>query len=118
MVLNRVTNGLLGMLGVRPEDGRDNALSREELRTVVSEAGAMIPERSRTMLLAILDLENATVEDIMIPRNEVDGIDIRDTEEEIVNRLNHYALKVHRLPPGLKVLNHSRIMFPVSILDG
>ena len=94
--VNWITNGLLGMFGVRLEDGKDNALSREELRTLVGEAGAMIPERSRTMLLAILDLENATVEDIMIPRNEVDGIDLRDTEEEITNRLKNAAYT--RLP--------------------
>lgn len=94
--VNWITNGLLGLLGVRPEDGGGNTLSREELRTLVNEAGAMIPERSRTMLLAILDLENATVEDIMIPRNEVDGIDIRDPEEETINRLKNAAYT--RLP--------------------
>lgn len=94
--VNWITNGLLGALGVRPEDGGGNTLSREELRTLVNEAGAMIPERSRTMLLAILDLENATVEDIMIPRNEVDGIDIRDSEEEIINRIRNAAYT--RLP--------------------
>ena len=82
--VNILTNGLLRLLGVRPEAEPENALSREELRTVVSEAGAMIPERSQKMLLAILDLENATVEDIMIPRNEVEGIDIQDPEEEII----------------------------------
>jgi Mg2+/Co2+ transporter CorB len=81
--VNLITNNLLRLLGVRPETGSGTALSREELRTVVNEAGAMIPERSRDMLLAILDLENATVEDIMIPRNEVEGIDLQDPEEEI-----------------------------------
>jgi Mg2+/Co2+ transporter CorB len=87
--VNWVTNGLLRLLGVRLDDDQGNALTREELRTVVAEAGAMIPERSQTMLLAILDLENATVEDIMIPRNEVDGIDIGDPEEEIINAIRN-----------------------------
>jgi len=94
--VNWVANGLLHTLGVRPEEDPGNALSREELRTVVSEAGAMIPKRSQSMLLAILDLENATVEDIMIPRNEVDGIDIQDSEDEIVNALKNAAYT--RLP--------------------
>lgn len=94
--VNWVTNGLLATLGVRLEDGGGNTLSREELRTLVSEAGAMLPERSRTMLVAILDLENTTVEDIMIPRNEVDGIDIQDPEEEITNQLKNAAYT--RLP--------------------
>ena len=87
--VNWVANGLLRMFGVRLEDDQGHALSREELRTLVSAAGAMIPKRSQSMLLAILDLENATVEDIMIPRNEVDGIDIRDSEEGIINALRN-----------------------------
>ena len=82
--VNIVTNNLLRLLGVRTETQQGHALSREELRTVVNEAGAMIPERSRDMLLAILDLENATVEDIMIPRNDVEGIDLQDPPEEIL----------------------------------
>ncbi len=82
--VNIIANNLLRLLGVPPDTGAGSALSREELRTVVTEAGAMIPERSRDMLLAILDLENAVVEDIMIPRNEVEGIDLQDPTEEIV----------------------------------
>ncbi|KXX63740.1 HlyC/CorC family transporter [Marichromatium gracile] len=89
-VVNLFTNNLLRLIGIAPEDGgQGTALSREELRTVVSEAGAMIPERSRSMLLGILDLERATVEDIMIPRNEVDGIDIQDSEEEIIQAVRN-----------------------------
>jgi Mg2+/Co2+ transporter CorB len=83
-VVNVVSNNLIRLLGVHPDAQQGHALSQDELRTVVNEAGAMIPERSRDMLLAILDLENATVEDIMIPRNEVEGIDLQDTEEEII----------------------------------
>lgn len=94
--VNWITNGMLCLFGVRQPDGRNSALSREELRTVVNEAGAMLPKRSQSMLLAILDLDNVTVEDIMIPRNEVDGIDIQDPEEEILNRIKHAAYT--RLP--------------------
>ena len=94
--VNWVTNGLLRALGVRLDNKQGNALSRDELRTLVSEAGAKIPERSRGMLLGILDLEKATVEDIMIPRREVDGIDIQDSEEEILNAVRNAAYT--RLP--------------------
>ncbi len=88
-LVNLIANGLLRLLRVAPDPGSGTALSREELRTVVSEAGAMIPERSRSMLLAILDLERATVEDIMIPRNEVEGIDIQDDEDEIIQSIRN-----------------------------
>ncbi len=83
------TNGLLRLVGVTVGAGPGTALSREELRTVVSESGAMLPERSRSMLLGILDLEHATVEDIMIPRNEVEGIDLQDDADQIVQAIRH-----------------------------
>jgi Mg2+/Co2+ transporter CorB len=77
-VVNMIANGLLRLLGVSPEDGASQALTKEELRTVVLEAGAMIPKRHQSMLLNLMDLEHVTVEDIMVPRNEVTGIDIND----------------------------------------
>lgn len=77
-VVNVIANGLLKLLGVSPEEGASQALTHEELRTVVMEAGAMIPKRHQAMLLNLMDLEHVTVEDIMVPRNEVTGIDIND----------------------------------------
>lgn len=70
--------------GVR---GDGNALSSDELRTVVAEAGPMIPQRHRQMLLSILDLERLTVNDIMIPRQEIAGIDLEDGWEDILEQL-------------------------------
>ncbi len=88
-VVNGLANGLLRALGV-PMDGQsEQALSREELRTVVTEAGAMIPKRHQKMLLNILDLEQTSIEDIMVPRNEVVGIDLDDELEDIANALTH-----------------------------
>jgi len=80
-VVNGIANGLLKLIGVSPEDGASDALTTEELRTVVTEAGAMIPKRHQSMLLNLMDLEKVTVEDIMVPRNEVTGIDIEDDWE-------------------------------------
>jgi Mg2+/Co2+ transporter CorB len=83
-VVNQITTALLRLLGIETAGSDGQALTREELRTVVTEAGALIPERSRGMLLGILDLEQARVEDIMVPRHEVEGIDLQDPEDEIV----------------------------------
>jgi len=86
-VMNVIANGLLRLLGVSPEDSSAHALTQEELRTVVIEAGAMIPERHQSMLLNLIDLEKVTVEDIMVPRNEVTGIDIDDHWDTITRTL-------------------------------
>lgn len=87
-VINVIANGLLRLIGVTPEQGASQALTREELRTVVMEAGAMIPERHQSMLINLIDLENVTVEDIMVPRNDITGIDINDDWQTIARTLS------------------------------
>ncbi len=95
-IVNIFANGLLRAMGVTADGKNNNHLSPEELRAVVLETGAMIPQRHRNMLLSILDLEQSTVEDIMIPRNEVDGINLNDPLDEVIQQLQnaHYT----RLP--------------------
>ncbi len=86
--VNLVANTVLRVLGAYPEDDAEGtALSREELRTVVNEAGAMIPKRHQKMLLNILDLEKVTVDDIMVPRNELDGIDLDNPLDVLLEQL-------------------------------
>lgn len=95
---NLLANGVLRMFGVSRQVAA-NSLSSEELRTVVAEAGAMIPRRHQQMLVSILDLENATVEDIMVPRNEIIGIDIDDDWDRILELLRqsqHTRLPVYQ----------------------
>jgi len=96
---NAASNGVLFLLGVRPSDAELHSLSREELRTVVHEAGSRISTRYRQMLLSILDLEQVTVDDVMVPHNEVIGIDLDDedeTIEQVISESEHTRLPVYR----------------------
>ena len=98
-LVNMVANLLLRLLGFNPKGETHSALSKDELRTVVAEAGAMIPERYQNMLLSVLDLESASVEDIMIPRNEIKAIDLDAPLDEIVEQIKnsrHTRLPVYR----------------------
>lgn len=97
-LVSAISNVLVRLFGVNP-----NAKSRltdhlhlDELRTVVDEAGDLIPEQHQDMLLNVLDLENATVEDIMIPRNEVIGVDLEDDIPKILELLR--TAEYTRLP--------------------
>ena len=82
-----LTNGLLRLFGVDMDEAKEHAINSEELKIIVNEAGALIPKRHQNMLLSILDLEKVTVEDIMIPRAEVTGIDLNDDLDEIIEQL-------------------------------
>jgi len=87
LLINLFSNALLRLMGVSPEQAAQHSLSTEELRSVVAEAGAMIPQRHQRMLLSLLDLEKATVEDIMVPRNEIVGVDLADPPDQIKAQL-------------------------------
>jgi Mg2+/Co2+ transporter CorB len=87
--VNAITNGVLVLLRINPLGGSGDSLSREELRTVVHEAGAMIPQKHQDMLVSILDLENVTAEDIMVPRSDIFAIDINDDWKLIQKQLTH-----------------------------
>lgn len=82
--VNLITTGILRLMGIKTVNSSD-ALNQEELRTVVHEAGALIPRRHQEMLLSILDLEKVTVEDIMVPRSDIYGINVND-EFKVINR--------------------------------
>jgi Mg2+/Co2+ transporter CorB len=98
-LINLLSKLFLNMLGINPEEINDMPMSREELRTVVLEAGAMIPVRRQKMLISILDLENISVDEIMVPRNEITGIDLNDSTDEIFDQITncqHTRLPVYR----------------------
>ena len=89
ILVNFITNGFIKILGVKVDHNAPDHLSSDELRTVVNEAGTLIPQRHQDMLVSILDLEHVTVNDIMVPRNEITGIDINDDWKSIVRQLTH-----------------------------
>ncbi len=96
--VNLIANSILWAFGVHNHSPDPRSMSREELRSVVMEAGALIPKRHQHMLLSILDLEKISVEDIMVPRNEIVGIDISADWDEIMAQLRtsqHTRLPVY-----------------------
>ena len=86
-IVNTLSNGLLRLVGIHAHHGNQDKISSEELRTIVNEASGLIPAAHQEMLISILDLEKVSVEDIMIPRNEVIGIDIEDSIEQIIEQI-------------------------------
>lgn len=95
-LINFFANGVLRALGVRPEEISSHSLSAEELRVVVAEAGAMVPRSHRRMLLSILDLDAMTVDDVMVPRQEIVGIDLDRSWSENLELIT--STELNRLP--------------------
>ena len=87
IAVNWICSLLMRPLGIRPGQEGEDMLSTEELRTLVNESGLRLPNKRKGMLLGILDLEKVRVDDIMVPRNEVTGIDIEDDIKDIIDQL-------------------------------
>jgi len=88
-VTTTLSNALLKLFGVKHGIKNMDSLNTEELRTVVHEATGLIPSHHQTMLLSILDLEKVRVDHIMVPRNEVIGINLDEDHNMIVDKLTH-----------------------------
>ena len=84
--VNLITSRLLKPLGIDTKQQHENHISREELKTLVAEAKGMIPRSHQDMLISILDLEKVTVNDIMIPKNEIIGLDIEDSLDNLIDQ--------------------------------
>jgi Mg2+/Co2+ transporter CorB len=87
IMVNFITNGLLHLLGYDPRKSTESGLTSEELRTIVNDASHMIPDAHQGMLLNILELEKVTVDDIMIPRAEVYGLDLEADDATLLQRI-------------------------------
>lgn len=88
-LLNTITRLLMRLMGIRSDVIINSALSKDELRTIVNESQTKISSRNQDMLLSVLDLEKVSVNDIMVPRNEIIGIDINDDWKSILRQLAH-----------------------------
>ncbi|MDA3135194.1 DUF21 domain-containing protein [Atlantibacter subterranea] len=88
-LLNTVTRILMRMVGIKVDNVVSAALSKDELRTIVNESRSQISRRNQDMLLSVLDLEKVSVNDIMVPRSDIVGIDINDDWKSIVRQLTH-----------------------------
>lgn len=97
-LVNAFANSLLWLLGIKHEEVLDDHLTRDELRTLIFE-GSKIADHPQNMMLGVLDLDKVTVDDIMVPRHEIVGIDIEDDLDDIVNQIcsaQHTRMPVFR----------------------
>jgi Mg2+/Co2+ transporter CorB len=95
-VVNGMANGLLRLVGVRIQARKADQVSPEELRAIIMEAGVLIPESHQDMLLAILDLEKLIVDDVMVPRGKIEGVNLDAEWDDIVAQLT--GSRYTRLP--------------------
>ncbi len=94
-----IANRLLRAMGVSFDKMQRDTLSGEELRSVVHETGSLLPVEHKGMIISLLDLEQACVEDIMVPRSDIVGIDLDQPWHKLLEQLEtmqHTRLPIYR----------------------
>ena len=81
-----VSNGVTKLFGINLNDAEKEELKPEELRTLLQTS--RVPKRQENMLMGIFDMDSLSVNDVMIAKNEIEGINIKDDIEDIVKNLN------------------------------
>ncbi len=97
--INGVANGVLRLFRIKVKGHMVEPLTAEELRSVVREASGKISSNYQQILLRVLSLGQITVEDVMVPRNEIYGIDITDDWDKILKQLTeseHTKIPIYR----------------------
>lgn len=98
-IISFFSNGILRLFGISINRIQKEALTGEELRSVVHEAGGLLPVEHKSMLISLLDLEQATVEDIMVPKADIVGIDLDQPWLQLLEQLEtaqHTRLPIYR----------------------
>ncbi len=101
---NRIVLGTLRMFGLRVGGSQGTTLSREEFRSIVAESSTLVPSRHRSILLNLLELDDITVDDVMIPRRRIEAIDL--TADPRVLREQLTTCYHNKLPVYTNDINH------------
>lgn len=87
LLVSGSANSILRLCGISIDSVQREALTGEELRSVVHEAGGVLPIEHKSMLISLLDLEQACVEDIMVPKADIVGIDLDQPWSKLLEQL-------------------------------
>lgn len=98
--VNLFVSGLLILFRLKPQKGSlEQKISTEELKTLVLEGGHFIQHKHQSMLLNLFDLETITVDDVIVPRSQIEAIDLNADDEIIHTQLltcHHTRLPLYR----------------------
>lgn len=109
-LIGLVANSMLKLAGVSPTDADQHNLTIDELRVIVNESGALLPRKRHRMLQGILELEEMSVDDVMVPHNEIAGINFDDDWPTILETIRTSTYT--RLP-----IYHDSIDNVIGMLD-
>lgn len=97
-VINWLAKAVLMLFQISHKPVGNDALTSDELRVAVNETSGLIPDSHRDMLISILDLERVSVNDIMVPRNDIVGIDLDDSWNDTlkqITKLSHTRIPIY-----------------------
>ena len=98
-IINQLVSGLLAIFRLKSPSGNREAMTTEDLRAAVLESSSFIPSQHRSIMLNLFDLEDLTVDDVMVPRGNIEALDLEDDDNILIEQITtsfHNKLLVYR----------------------
>ncbi len=115
-IATALVRGMLWLVRIKIQtDHSHHKMSLEELRSLVLEAGNFLPRKHQKMLLNLVDLERITVNDVMIPRNQIEALNVDADPGELRQQIitcHHTLLPVYAETPSnvVGILHIKRVL--------
>ncbi|WP_283745612.1 CNNM domain-containing protein [Sideroxydans sp. CL21] len=119
-IATAMVRGMLWLLRIKVQtDHSHHKMSLEELRSLVLDAENFLPRKHQKMLLNLVDLERITVNDVMIPRNQIEALNVDAAPEELRQQIitcHHTLLPVYsEMPSNVIGILHIKRVLPLLL---
>ncbi|MAR99817.1 MAG: magnesium and cobalt efflux protein CorC [Nitrosomonadales bacterium] len=90
LFVNVFVLGILKIFNIKINFTQNNLITMDELKSIISDSGQFIPNKNKSLLLNLIDLEKVTIDEIMMPHTNIESINLNQSIEEILEKIENF----------------------------
>jgi Mg2+/Co2+ transporter CorB len=90
LFVNVFVLGILKIFNIKINFNQNNLITMDELKSIISDSGQVIPNKNKSLLLNLIDLEKVTIDEIMMPHTSIESINLGQSMEEILEKIENF----------------------------
>ncbi|MFL2980593.1 MAG: HlyC/CorC family transporter [Methylophilaceae bacterium] len=90
LFVNIFVLGILKIFNIKINFTQNNLITMDELKSIISDSGKFIPNKNKSLLLNLIDLEKVTIDEIMMPHTNIESINLNQSIEEILEKIENF----------------------------
>ena len=90
LFVNIFVLGILKIFNIKINFTQNNLITMDELKSIISDSGKFIPNKNKSLLLNLIDLEKVTIDEIMMPHTNIESINLGQSIGDILNKIENF----------------------------